>query len=330
MHSSSDVALATNELAAARVELTRLHDRERELLVELRSVRSAARVQQDKINDLFKQQRLPAPITRLPLTVLSDIIHRVILDTHPEPDAHRCTKRELASVSRLWRDAIFTFPNLWTTVAIDPLWSISLVMSHVERSGECPLDIIIRNWTDYSSSSLLKDVLGVVVTCGYRWRSLVIQTISGTPAVQVVKSIWRMRFISLESVKIFGVQTFGDLPLLTSRYTPSLKHLMIRSEGRIDQLPATSSLQTGIFQWFGPGSGSLLSCLPSYQQLRKLILCGRSDGWPRPQSIHLPALVSLTLKVADPQLALAAMVVPNLNYLEFPPPLLSRWLGAHV
>ncbi|KAI6156334.1 hypothetical protein EDD17DRAFT_1626599, partial [Pisolithus thermaeus] len=213
-----------------------------DLLVELHSVCSAAQVQQDKIDDLFKQQRLPAPITHLLLTVLSDIIHCVILNTHPEPDAHRCTKRELVSMSHLWRDAIFTFPNLWTTIAIDPLWSISLVMSH---------------------------------------------KISRTPTVQVIKSI-------------------------------CLKHLMIWSEGRIDQLPATSNLQTGIFQWFGPGSGSLLSCLPSYQQLRKLILCGQSDGWPRPQSIHLPALVSLMLKVADPQLALVAMVVPNLNYLEFP------------
>ncbi|KAI6110317.1 hypothetical protein EDD16DRAFT_1612377 [Pisolithus croceorrhizus] len=316
---SSDAAIAIDELAAARAELARLQDCERELLEELGSVRAAVRVQRGKIDDLFKQRRLPAPITRLPPTVLSDIIYRVILDTHPESDAHRCTKRQLASVSRLWRDAILGFPDLWTTIAIDPSWSISLVMAHVDRSGECPLDIIISNWSSYSDS--FNDLIGVAVTCGYRWRTLVIQQIGGKAAVQqLVKSIWKMRFPSLECVKIFGVQTSDNPPFLTSRYAPTLKHLTLCDQDRIDELQVNSNLEVGHFHLSGRNFGSQpLSPLLSCQQLRKLVLSGSSglrDQWPEPRSINFPALASLTLNLADPYPALAAMVAPNLSYLR--------------
>ncbi|KAI6037790.1 hypothetical protein EDC04DRAFT_2897113 [Pisolithus marmoratus] len=319
-----------NEHATARAELVRLQDRERDLLEELRSVRTAARVQRDKIDVLFKQQRLPAPITRLPLTVLSDIIHCVVFDTHPESDAHRYTKRQLASVSRHWRAAILSFPNLWTTITIDPSWSVYLVAAHVARSGECPLDIIISNWSSYSNLSLFNDLLGVVVTCGYRWRSLVIRQISGNSAMQVVKSIWGMSFPSLECVQIFGVQIPDNPPFLMSRYTPTLKHLTLWDQDKIDQLQIASNLETGRFHWSGSVSGSrLLSTLLSCQQLRTLVLSGSggsSDQWPAPQSIHLPALVSLTLDLADPQPALAAVVVPNLNHLRCSRPFYRGWV----
>ncbi|KAI6037378.1 hypothetical protein BKA83DRAFT_4175802 [Pisolithus microcarpus] len=315
----SDVAIATDELAAARAELARLQDCERELLEELGRVRAAVRVQKGKIDDLFKQQRLPAPITRLPLTVLSDIIHRVILDTRPESDAHRCTKRQLASVSRHWRDAILGFPGLWTTIAIDPSWSISLVMAHVERSGGCPLDIIISNWSSHSDS--FNDLIGVAVTCGYRWRSLVIQQIGGKPGVQqLVKSIWKMRFPSLERVEIFGVQTSDNPPFLTPRYAPTLKNLTLCDQDKIDELQVNPNLKAGHFHWSGRSFGSRpLSPLLSCQQLRKLVLSGSTglrDQWPEPRSIYLPALASLTLNLADPHPALAAIVAPNLSYLS--------------
>ncbi|KAI6110857.1 hypothetical protein EDD16DRAFT_1222942 [Pisolithus croceorrhizus] len=314
---SSNVTIARDELAAARAELARLQDCERELLEELGSVHAAIRVQRGKINDLFQQRRLPAPITRLPLKVLSNIIHRVILDTCPESDAHRYTKRQLASVSRLWRDAIFDFPNLWTTIAIDPSWPISLVMAHVERSRDCPLNIIISNWSSCDDS--FNDRLGVAITCGCRWRSLVIQQIR-KPAMQIVKDIWRMRFPSLECVKIFGVQTSDNPLFLTSRCAPALKHLILWNQTRISQLEVASNLNIGEFHWSARGSGTeLLSSLLPCQQLRKLVLYGSrgsGDRWPGPQSIHLPALVSLTLNLFDPQPALACMVVPSLNYLR--------------
>ncbi|KAI6154010.1 hypothetical protein BKA82DRAFT_4096454 [Pisolithus tinctorius] len=313
---SSDVAIAKNELAAARAELARLQNRERELLEELCSVRAATRLQKDKIDNLFKHHRLPAPITRLPLTVLSDIIHHVIFNVRPESDAHRCTKRQLASVSRLWRDAIFSFPNLWTTIVIEPSWSTSLLWAHIERSEERPLDIIISNGSHYGmNDSSFNELLCIAVTCGYRWRSLVIR--QANPAT--VSNIWRMRFPSLECVQILGVRIPDKSLLLTSRCAPSLKYLTLWDQGSIDQLPAVSNLNTGEFRWSCSGSGPrLLSSLFSCQQLRRLVLSGpyeSGDQWPEPQSIYLPALVSLTIDLINPQPALAAMVVPNLHYL---------------
>lgn len=123
-----------SELAAARAELARLKEREQVLLEELCKVRVAAQAQKNRIDDLFKQQMLPAPIIRLPPTALSDILYRVICDTHPEPDAHRLTKRQLARVSRRWRDTILNSANFWTTIALNRSWSPSLVMAHVDRS----------------------------------------------------------------------------------------------------------------------------------------------------------------------------------------------------
>lgn len=297
--------------------MARLQNRERELLEELCSVRAATRLQKDKIDNLFKHHRLPAPITRLPLTVLSDIIYHVIFNIRPESDAHRCTKRQLASVSRLWRDAIFSFPNLWTTIVIDPWWSTSLLWAHIERSEERPLEIIISNGPSLygMNDSSFNELLCIAVTCGYRWRSLVIR--QANPAT--VGNIWRMRFSSLECIQIFGVKIPDKSLLLTSRCAPSLKYLTLWDQGSMDQLPAVSNLNTGQFRWSRSGSGPhLLSSLLPCQQLRRLVLSGpheSCDQWPGPQSIHLPALVSLTIELIYPQPALAAMVVPNLHYL---------------
>ncbi|KAI6119707.1 hypothetical protein EDD17DRAFT_1626597 [Pisolithus thermaeus] len=176
-------------------------------------------------------------------------------------------------------------------------------MVHVEWSRDCPLNIIISNWSSCDDS--FNDLLGVASMCGCWWHSL---------------DIWRMRFPSLECVKIFGVQTSDNPLFLTSQCTPALKHLILWNQSRISQLEVASKLNIGEFHWSACGSGSeLLSSLLPCQQLRKLVLygsCGSGDQWLGPQSIHLPALISLTLNLFDPQPALACMVVPNLNYLR--------------
>lgn len=325
--SSSDVAVTA---AGGLAELTRLRNRERELVEELRSVRLASRAQIDTINDFFKQHKLPPPITRLPLSVLSDIIHRAICDTLPESDAHYRTKRQLASVSRRWRDAILHSPNFWTTIAIHPSWSTSLVKTHVKRSRECPLDIRISNWTSEHAFSTFSNLLGVVVTCGYRWRNLVIWENDEDFADYILNSIKHLMFSSLRSVEICGeVTTSHNLPFLTSGYAPGLEHLVL-STNSIEQVPAATNLQSLRFS-VDDGSGShLLSSLLPLQQLTKLVLGGSSDQWPEPQSIHLPVLTSLTLVLLDPKPALAAVVVPNLIYLECVRPSDSTCDWTHI
>ncbi|KAI6037799.1 hypothetical protein EDC04DRAFT_2089420 [Pisolithus marmoratus] len=309
--------MVTQDLAAARAELARLQNRERELVEELRSVRTAAQVQLDRIN-VFIKRRLTAPITRLPLSVLSDIIYLTICNTYPESDAHRYTKRKLASVSRLWRDAILNFPKLWTTVVIDPSWSAPLVMAHVKRSGECPLDITIAEWSSNDRFQFQR-LLGPAVTCGYRWRSLVIREISGATATLILNGIQYMRFPAMKRIEISEARLLNSPFFLTSQYAPALEQVILSKGSSIEKLPFITTLRIVHLHLTDDTSASLLlSSLLPLPQLSELVLSGTGDcdEWPDAESIRLPVLTSLTLILSDPLPALVAMVAPSLIYLR--------------
>ncbi|KAI6110850.1 hypothetical protein EDD16DRAFT_1222844 [Pisolithus croceorrhizus] len=321
---------AMDELAAARAELARLNEREKKLLEELGKVRVAAQVQRNRIDGLFKKQKFPAPINRLPSTALCDIIYRVICDTRPEADAHRRTKRQLASVSRRWRDTILNFTNIWTTIVLNPSWSAALVMAHVDRSRECLLDIIITSWSSLGQLLSLQDQLGLVLTCGYRWRSLIIRGNAFEVSTHIVKSlIWNMRFPTLKRAEISGAAISDFPPFLTSKYASALQSLSLLEENGTDQVPAATNIKVVHFHLAGDSSGSrLLSSLLPFQQLKELALHGSGYKWPKPKSIHLPVLASLTLRLSNPKPALAAMVVPNLNHLGCSRPDVGNWANV--
>ncbi|KAI6037800.1 hypothetical protein EDC04DRAFT_2089410 [Pisolithus marmoratus] len=322
-------AVATSDLDAARAELTRLQEREWELIEELRSVRTAAQEQMDRINRFIKR-RLTAPINRLPLSVLSDIIYLTICNDRPESDAHRCTKRKLASVSRRWRDAILNYPQLWTTIVIDPSWSAPLVMAHVKRSGECPLDIVITKWSSADQSPRFKQLLGLTVTCGHRWRSLVIRENSGALATLISESIQYMMFPAMKHVEISEMRIPDNALFLTSDYTPALEHMTLSKGSSINKIPNIRNLRFVNVTLAGdaPSGSLLLSSLLPLHQLSELVLSGNSDKWPDAGSIHLPALTSLTLTLSNPRPALAAMVTPNLTYLGYSRPISNIRINA--
>ncbi|KAI6037794.1 hypothetical protein EDC04DRAFT_2897116 [Pisolithus marmoratus] len=311
--------MVTQDLAAARAELARLQNRERELIDELRSVRAAAEVQMDRIN-VFIKRRSPAPISRLPLSVLSDIIYLTICNTHPESDAHRCTKRELASVSRAWRDAILSCPQLWSNIVVDPAWSVPLVMAHVKRSGACPLDIIITKWTSSVDTSRFQTLLGPTVTCGYRWRSLVIRENHGGSATRILESIQHMMFPAMKRVEISDTSMSNYPPFLTSQYAPALEYMALSKGIFIEEIPNIAHLRVVHLHLTNRTSASLLLLsLLLLPQLSELVLSGTGDEWPDAESIHLPVLTSLTLLMPEPASALAAIVAPSLIYLACSP-----------
>ncbi|KAI6155724.1 hypothetical protein BKA82DRAFT_175117 [Pisolithus tinctorius] len=134
-----------SELAKARAELTLLEEQERQLPEGLCSVRSAARVQRNRVDELLKHTIKP-PISCLPVAALYQIIYLEVDNCGP------FTKRRLASASRCWRDVVLTSPGVWTTIGIHSGWPASLVIAHVKRSRECPLDIQIYGWWSKSKS----------------------------------------------------------------------------------------------------------------------------------------------------------------------------------
>ncbi|KAI5989653.1 hypothetical protein F5J12DRAFT_864190 [Pisolithus orientalis] len=306
-----------DELTEARAELALLEDQERQLLERLRNVRSAIQVQKKRIGELIKHAK-NHPISRLPVTTLYQIISLVVNGCTGSPAfAHRRTKRLLASVSRRWRNVILTSPDLWTNIAISPGWSASLVRTHVKRSRECSLDIELSYWYHEEEFSLrFFQLLGLVISCGYRWRSLMIQHNNEKLEERIIGSIWNVMFSSLKRVTIHITQQSDYPPFLGPQHAHTLEDLDLEEGIRVDNLSAAASLKSLRLKY------SLLMAprLPSIMSLRALTICGSNCGALLPESIHLPLLETLTVALDDPQSFLLAIVTPRLGYFMWSSP----------
>ena len=85
-----------------------------------------------------------AQIDRLPAELLAQIFQlciRASVVAFPSCDVNRHLKKQLASVSRRWRDIILNSANFWTTIRLTPTWSKSFVKVHLARSSTSSLDI---------------------------------------------------------------------------------------------------------------------------------------------------------------------------------------------
>ncbi|KAI5992251.1 hypothetical protein EDD15DRAFT_2197258 [Pisolithus albus] len=157
------------------------------------------------VNHIIKHG-LPGPITCLPPSVLSDIVYRASC-------VRRTPLHKERAGQRRWRYAILNCPQLWTTIVIDPSWSSSsLVVAHVTRSGACLLDITITKWSSVNHAPQFRQLLGLLVTCGYRWLSLDISK----------EFMWRMRRRSFFAKVDTPADHWKDLTELT------IKGLMVR------------------------------------------------------------------------------------------------------
>ncbi|KAI6027171.1 hypothetical protein EDC04DRAFT_168271 [Pisolithus marmoratus] len=138
-----------------------------------------------------------------------------------------------------------------------------------------------------------------------------------------------MRFPALQRAEISGAVISDLPPFLTPKYASTLESLALLDGNKTDKVPAAASLKVVHFHLENGMSGSrLLSSFLPFQQLKELVLLGSGYEWPKPKTIYLPVLASLTLTLFDPTPALAAVVVPNLNYLRCSHPVSRNW--AHV
>ncbi|KAI5995751.1 hypothetical protein F5J12DRAFT_915049 [Pisolithus orientalis] len=283
------------ELAKVRAELTLLEGQERQLLKRLCSVRSAARAQGNRIDELLKHTINP-PISRLPNTALYQLISLTVIGCGP------FAKRKLASVSGRWRDVVLASPGLWTTIGIRPGWPAFLVITHLKRSRECPLDIQIYGWCSKDEVPKVSELLGLVISYGYRWRSLIVRRNSKHLEHVILKSIWNMMLPPLKHVSIYGTE-MSDYPrFLDSQHAPTLEHLHLRETVGLHNFSAAASLKSLSLRC--SPSGALL---PSIMSLRMLTMSGSSCGALLPNTIHMPLLESLTVMLDDPQSLLAAI-----------------------
>ena len=311
------------ELAQARVELSLLEDKARQLLKELLGVRAAVVSQRAKIDDLIRTR--PTAINHLPTEILLSILE---LDNDPYyyyPPKPR--KQELAGVCRRWRDAIMDTPLFWTTIYVS-MSDASSVTTHLERSCGALLDIVIQA-TPWARSRQLAIVssLDIVASYAHRWRSLLIgaqgrvhdddnESDVSLPEF-IVERIDHLQFPFLKSVKILA-PCGANLDFISAARAPSLEHLQLQ-EFTADAIDFPTALRSLKLDFYGiPGNPSYPYRIPT-QALTELWLSGFTEPFSlQPNSIHFPSLKILKItRVERAREFLHAIVVPSLEEFKY-------------
>ena len=221
-----------DELAQARVELTLLEEKARDLLKQLLDVRTTIATQRAKIDELSRTSLRPNIINRLPTEILVFILD---LDVHTHHYPER--KQKLAGVCQRWRDVILQTPCFWSTIYVAS--DASLVNTHLERSRGTLLDIFIQGapFSLPSKYLALLPGLDIAMDCAHRWRSLLVTAshyyIDDNDYNEdeelltdfIADRINHLHFPSLKSVTISPLCDVGSLDFLSIARAPALEHL---------------------------------------------------------------------------------------------------------
>ena len=316
-----------DELAQARVELTLLEEKARQLLEQLLDVRTTIATQRAKIDELSRTNLKLSPINHIPTEILVFILD---LDFYAHDYLER--KKELASVCRRWRDVILRTPCFWSTIylALDE----SSINTHLERSRGTLLDIVIE-CAPSTSPEYLEFVPGldIVMACAHRWRSLLVIAKDDSsddnpyddgeepPVHFIADRINHLYFPSLKSVTIFALCDVGYLDFLSIGRAPALEHLEL-DEFMTDHdvVNPVAMLKTLKLDLSFTNHLSFWSLVPT-QALTKLSLSGETTWFLlQPNSIYFPSLMWLEMDhVTKTRPILAAIVVPNLEQFNYSP-----------
>ncbi|KAG6333656.1 hypothetical protein ID866_5434 [Astraeus odoratus] len=319
-------------LAQARQELVRLEQQERDLTEQLCNVRAAVLSQRAKVEELVGQT--PAPINRLPAEILLHIFEisiQATLADFESCDVHRHCKRDLAGVSRHWRDLVLQSPSLWTTIKVNPLWTESLVRTHVQRSCQSPLHIEISSWGRGGTKEAFVAMLDALTPSAHRWRDVVIK--ASVPCFHTSLVLERIDALTLPSLTHVSV---GNIPLvlhgklevyksrfLESGHIPNLRSLelggQLLSSGDF-RVPHNLTALTLDFSYLDEliVPSSVFYALGSFQSLTMLSLSGYINFHPDPDTIHLPFLEKFICKLGNSMEFIHAIVSPALTHLEAP------------
>ena len=318
-----------DELAHARVELTLLEEKARQLLEQLLDVRATIATQRAKIDELSRASLRPSAINRLPTEILVSIL--LGLDFCSHDDLER--KQELVSVCRRWRDVILRTPCFWSTISLASN-AVSIII-HLKRSRGAFLDIVIE-CARPSSPEYLVFLAGLqfVMTFADRWRSLLV-TVSDNSSDDnpyddgeeplahfIVDRINHLHFPSLKRVTISAPCDVGYLDFLSIAHAPALEHLELDEFTTVHDILNPVAMLKTLKLDFGMASFtdhlSFWSLVPT-QALTKLSIFEVTLLFSlQPNSIYFPSLMSLhVVRVTKARLILDAIVAPNLEQFDF-------------
>ncbi|KAI6116398.1 hypothetical protein F5141DRAFT_1213002 [Pisolithus sp. B1] len=199
---------------------------------------------------------------------------------------NRFERESLASVSRRWRAVIMDTPSFWSEIRLELYEECPrLLKLHLERSRQAPLTVSLY----YDQPEL--DVVLLHVN-----RIRVLRILSSTP--DLLDRLASLTFPALEELVDLE---FDPANLLLPMYSgaPVLKCLQLE---RLDESFSTRSLTTRYLD---------------NNSLTRLSLKGISSLQVPRDSIHLPALEFLALRINHPISFLEAIVMPKLKHFEF-------------
>ncbi|KAI6046678.1 hypothetical protein EDC04DRAFT_1245398 [Pisolithus marmoratus] len=319
-----------DELMQARTALAALEKREQELINELCNIRDAARFQRSRVKELVAQMPI-SPINCLPAELLLQAF-KFYLEAVPDTcDVYRHSKRELASVSRRWRDVILHSPSLWTTINVTSYWSEARAKTYVARSSQSLLDINFRRWNVNRDERIFTALFNVLASSAHRWRSFTIQpNISDLHRSLLLEKLNHLSFPSLKRVSIWKFP--GSFAWQAEPYEPIFLHP--ESSPHLERVHLQVNMRT--FDTFHvPSSTSALSLdfsgfhldrHPSifeshlYRGLTSLHIFGDPvDSSLPPDCIQLPLLEEFTCKVERGRALIHALVAPNLKHFDYSP-----------
>ncbi|KAI5998194.1 hypothetical protein EDD15DRAFT_2528469 [Pisolithus albus] len=194
--------------------------------------------------------------------------------------------RWLVGVSRRWRAVIYDTGKMWGKVDLE-YDSPTMQKLYLERSREAPLTLTIRS---------LQPKLDVFLPHANRWH-----TLSVFSSTEVTLSIISQIILpSLRRLVLFGKGlSLHDVPTMRS-WAPALKHLEL-------------------VNWKLPLPFKPLCQIVPAESLEELSIAGCHDWKLEKDSMHLPSLRRLSLKIWDPIPFLEAIVAPELTSFCFAP-----------
>lgn len=323
-----DSNLTMDDLTQARAALVALEKREHELLDELRSIQDAVRLQRSIVEGLIAQMPM-APVHRLPTESLLRVFE-FYLDAAPETcDTYRHSKRDLASVSRHWRDVILCSPSLWTKIMVSSHWTEARAKTYVTRSSQSLLDIDFLHWSDRNSDGIFTTILNTLASSAHRWHSLTIQ--EDVPHFHRSLVLEKLNHLLLPSLKQVSIGNFpgslteqGEIYLRPER-SPHLGHVHLHVvAGTLVNfhIPSgISALSLEFYEHEHIRHQSVFNSL-SGQGLTSLHVSGNSIDFDLPpNSIQLPLLKEFVCSLGHAKALIRALVAPSLKCFHYSPSL---------
>ena len=293
-----------------------------------RVIRYETRLQRVKKDKFIRTQ--PSPIKSLPNELLCQILKGTIETMPAQSDPHRVRKYELATVCRRWRDIIINTPSFWTLIRVAPTWRKALVKVHLERSRQCPLDLVFAG---FRSKIKFNALLNIVMPTTHRWHSLVISSESDLDTMFILQKLFdctMFPLLTLLSIPTLPLTVWRDrhpIPyypkFLYLENIPGLRSLEIRhdffppDDFRLPPTLEKLSVDIAFYRIYTDEATRWLRS-SSLQGLKTLSLRGYTTYWQmQPNSIHLPRLAYFSCEVIRASALLQGLAVPNLTHVNY-------------